>query len=305
MKRILILALAILVCLSSVVFGANESAKDTNRLYVEDGTGKYSGYNLLKGHPDEKKFQIYFKVHTKENITSYEIKVIDLRKIDLSATIKWKYNGKTYKTKRKDLYNYFVDVTSFRNKFKINGSTVLSTDWLIKTFGDVYTEWAEGYYFEDEASRLVDSYIMQINESSDKNSNVSLTPDTEVVAVEEKKPDPTIEDVISSLQNKNMPAELKEFNIKWIGEKELSDSYNIKIHRLPGSIKFYNDSNNKLLYEIQNVPKEPANEKVYTENNISYQYIQGKNFTGSGGEMYVVKGFYFDREDLKIKNLIK
>lgn len=306
MKRMLITVFLVLFCLSTVTFAASESTNSLSKLYTVKGTGKYSGYTILKGHPDEKKFQIYFKDNTKKNILSFKVEVGDLRKINLDAVIKWKYNGKVYSTKRKDLYKYFVDVTAFKSKFNINGSTVLSTDWMIKIFGNVYMEWAEGYYFVEEASNLVGKYLMKIHKL-EVPDNVTLKPDTEITPVEKPKQEPSINDIISAINDnnkKNMPAELQEFDKKWIGEHELYDSFKIKIFRMIDSIRFYNESDDKLVYEILNVPSELDSENVYTSDGINYQYAE-KKFTGDGGRIYNVTGLYFSRDDLKNKKIIQ
>lgn len=284
MRKVISLILVLIFCFSTVSFAANETSDKPLKLQAVDGKGKFAGYKLLKGHPDEKKFEIYFKVETKGSITSYEVKVSDIRKIDLNAVVKWQYKGKTYKTKKKDLFNYFADVTALRNKFKISNSTDLSPDWLKQTFGKVYVEWAEGYYFADEASRLVKKYIDSI--SSPEN-----TKDEDV-------------DIKAKMYDLNKK-ELKEFNDKWIGEEELYDSFGVKIRQSEGKIEFWRGTYaSYIVYEIESVPKEPVSEKVYTENGISYQFIEEKLFTGSLGEQLKFHGFYFNREDLKGRVLI-
>lgn len=51
------------------------------------------------------------------------------------------------------------------------------------------------------------------------------------------------------------------------------------------------------------MPRELDSEKTYTSDSVSYQDIE-KAFTSKDG-WYEVKGLYFNRDDLKKKNLIK
>lgn len=114
-----------------------------------------------------------------------------------SENITWSYNGKTFKTRRSDLYSYFSDITWFKSNLKNDNIT---DEWLMKTFGNTYLEWAEGLDFSNEAARWVQKYFDQ---SSPKKSNVTLQPDTVVVPVNEPVQERSIDEIIENI-NKNI-----------------------------------------------------------------------------------------------------
>lgn len=133
----------------------------TTQLYVIDGTGKYSGYKILKGYTNEDRFRVYYK-GTPE---SYSVFYDDLSNINLNEIITWNYEGKIVKSKRKDLYNLFSDTSQYSTHLGIYDTGLLSQDWFEKTFGQVYWDWAEGIGYANEAEKLVEQYFVQTGQS--------------------------------------------------------------------------------------------------------------------------------------------
>lgn len=169
------------------------TTNNASGLYTVEGKGKYTGYKMLKGYPDEDKYQIYFQ----GNANSYFTTIEDTRKINLSENITWNYNGKTFKTKRSDLYSYFSDITWFKSNLKNDNIT---DDWLMTTFGNTYLEWAESLDFSNEAARWVQKYFDQ---TSPNKSNATLDRNTVVVPVNEPAKELSIDEIIENI-NKNM-----------------------------------------------------------------------------------------------------
>lgn len=140
-------------------------------MYTVAGTGEYAGYTLIKGHPDEDKFDVYFK----GNADAFSVKYHDKRKISMDDKITWSYGGVTYQNTRRELYSFFEDTSWFLNHFGIEGY-ILTQDWYFETFGDVYWDWAVGINYASEAARVVERYFAQSGQSKIQ-SNVTLTPD--------------------------------------------------------------------------------------------------------------------------------
>ncbi|RXZ79735.1 hypothetical protein EBB07_22045 [Paenibacillaceae bacterium] len=151
-----------------------------SKFKVVAGKGKYAGYSLLKGHPDEKKYNIYFK----GNASSYSVIIEDLRGIDLNETIKWKYKGKTRKNTRKELYGFFADTSRLSKSLGMHDYT-LTPQWFKDTFGKTYTDWTVGIGYSADAERWVSEYFEETQPST--GSKITLKPDTVFV---EPKPKP-------------------------------------------------------------------------------------------------------------------
>jgi hypothetical protein len=258
---------------------------DPKALSTIDGKGKYAGYKQLQGYTDSDQYSIYFKGNAK----SYSVKTEDLRGINLSEIITWKHDGKTYKTSKKDLHAFFVDTAKFKNFLGYTDYTFTDA-WYSDTFGDVYTEWAKGFGYENEAARWVQKYFDQTNPSS--GSITTLTPDTEFVPVDEPMKEPTIEEVIegiNKLTESQLSSEEREFLSTWISQNELKNKYSISASLSIESIDFYKIDR---IFKIENVPSQLESEKVMTGNGIRYQYIDKD------------KVIYFNRADLKEQGII-
>lgn len=268
-------------------------------LYATDATGKYAGYKMLHGYPEQDQFQIYFKVTTNGSIEQYHITYEDLRGINLNERITWKYNGKTYTHTRSQLYEFFSDTTWFRNNLNGIGDYTLTHEWFVDTFGDVYLEWAEGMYFD--ADGWVYEYMNQNRKPAPGEPYVSLTPDAVVVPVEEQPKEPTADEVIRAIEEKmynNLTEEQKQFRATWIGAGELEREYGITVTHIPdprsgSEIRFtkykgYGEGY-ETLYTIHHVPLNFEPEEVLTGDGIRYMYDGG---------------LYFNREDLKKLGII-
>lgn len=218
-----------------------------DRLYVADGADKYTGYKMLKGYPGENKFQIYFQGNVDSYMATYE----DLRYINLDEVISWAYKDNSYKNTRKDLYEFFSDTSWFRSNLGID-SSVLSHDWFMKTFGEVYGDWMQGIAYSNDASRLVGEYLGRL--SGVKKVNRYETANMEVSKVS------------SDLENSNernadgIVSHNTEYDIisnDWITEQEL-ESKNISFSLSDIDTKnniirysFYSKTPYKKIFEIE------------------------------------------------------
>lgn len=177
---------SILLCTSNVfAAGENLSANgkvdislqstsqlaSSSNLYTVDGTGQYRGYKMLKGYPNENKFQVYYS----GDINSYSISFLDLRGINLNEVVTWTYNGVTHRNTKGELYNLFSDGTWIKSQLGVSGGT-LSEEWFQKVFGNTYEEWVEGMTYFCDAESLVEEYFEKTGQSRIIN-NVTLTPD--------------------------------------------------------------------------------------------------------------------------------
>lgn len=272
--------------------GSGTVANVDNPLSVTDGTGQYSGYQMLHGYEGEEDYQIYFK----GNANSYFTTIEDLRGINLKEVIRWSHAGKTYKNTRSELYSFFADTSWFRNNLNGVTSYTLTSDWFMDVFGDVYLDWAAGIGYSSDASRWVEKYFVQTGQINNS-SNVTLTPDAKFVPVEEKLPDgPTADEVIQSLHDLNferMSQEEKDFSRQWIGFKELEETYEIFVVRTIDQILFRKAS--ETIFSINDVPASLKSGEVMTGDSVRYQYFDGSAF--------FFKGLYFDREDLKAQGI--
>jgi hypothetical protein len=251
---------------------------ETAKLSVTEGKGNYAGYKQLKGYPDSSKYAIYFK----GNANSFHVTTEDLRGINLNEMVTWTHNGKTYKTSKKDLHAFFVDSVGL---IKYLGYTdyTFTEQWYLDTFGKVFTEWQEGYAHENEAVGWVEAYFEQTTPSA--GSNITLTPDAVVVVEENTLNKPTIGEGFGS-NYPSQPSLSNEFYATWISDDYLYEKYSISVARIDG-INFYKDG--KEIYLIENVPNELEENKIYSGNDIRYQFISS-NINGN---------LYFNRADLK------
>lgn len=124
------------------------------KLYSEDGQGKYFGYKRLRGYPNESEFHIYYKGDYSSYTSTYE----DMRALNLNEIITWRYKDTIYLNTRKELYSFFSDTSWFRSNLGISKET-LSHDWFMETFKDVFRDWIKGVSYSNDASRLVSKYL--------------------------------------------------------------------------------------------------------------------------------------------------
>jgi hypothetical protein len=261
---------------------------DEDCLYVTDAKGKYAGYYMLHGYPEQDKFQIYFKVTSNGSYEQYHITYEDLRGLNLNERITWKYDGNTYTHTRSQLNGFFADTRWFRNNLSGVGDYTLTHEWFVDTFGDVYLDWAEGYYFDAEA--YVTRYMDQLRQPPQYVP--ILTPDAEVEIIDEQPEEPTADEVIrgiEELMNNRLSEEEKQFRATWIGAGELERDYGITVSQLPdrNEIRFMKykgfPEGYEILHTIRDVPNSLEPDVLLTGDGVRYMY--------SGG-------LYFHREDL-------
>jgi len=266
-------------------------------LYATDASGKYAGYQMLHGYPEQDRFQIYFKVTSNGSYEQYHITYEDLRGINLNERITWKYGGKAYTHTRSQLFGFFADTRWFRNNLNGIGDYTLTEEWFLDTFGDVYLDWAEGYYFN--ADGYVNQYMSQRRQPV--RYEPVLTPDAEVEIIDERPEEPTADEVIRQIEEKmrsELTEEQKQFRATWIGAGELERDYGITVSHIPdprsgSEIRFTKykgyAEGTEILYTIHDVPLNLEPDEVLTGDGIRYMYKGG---------------LYFNREDLKKLGII-
>ncbi|MBW7475473.1 copper amine oxidase N-terminal domain-containing protein [Paenibacillus oenotherae] len=122
--------------------------KPVSTLYAVPATGEMAGMKILKGHPYEKTARIYF---TFKKPASMQVTIQDIRKIDLNKKITWtdEYGNKWTNTVG-ELHRLFAAISS-----------QYSSEYLHRTFGDVYFDWRIGPVDTDTALRLVEQYLIE------------------------------------------------------------------------------------------------------------------------------------------------
>lgn len=218
----------------------------SDELYSVNGKGTYTGYKMLKGYPNEHKFQIYYK----GDASSYMTTIEDLRGINLNNVVTWKYNGASYKNTTKDLYRFFADTSWFRSNLGISDNT-LSHDWFVQTFGDTYMNWIEGIAYSNDAERLVGKYLDKISGievtnrygMADMSDQISKAFETKRIADEEKRRQEAME-------------QSRKITNDWITANELDRKKNVYVSvgsNIDESV-FYYSYPYKKLYTI-NIPR--------------------------------------------------
>ena len=123
--------------------------------------GEYAGYKALKGYEDEDLYRVYFKDHSKDNITSFQVTCENLKKVDMDEIITFEYKGEKRQSTRKQLYQMFNQASKLHTFKTALDDREFSQTWFSETFGEVYQDWFnDGLYF-NEAGRLVEQYFRQ------------------------------------------------------------------------------------------------------------------------------------------------
>ncbi len=290
---------------SDIYLYYNGTLVDINNLYAVNGTGKYKGYQQLKGYPYESKFSIYFIDSSKGQIISFKTVTVD--KANLNQIITWKYNGRTFKSKRTDIYSFFSG-TSKLSSLVNDGS--YSLDWLAKTFGKVYYDWLFYQSVSEDASKIVERFI-------EKERGITNTFNTDEIKIigELPEPEPIDPDGITEYSegplgssdqkpydsnnqdNQHSNDKYLKFREQWISEDDLSDEYNITSWWNGKTIELTQRITG-LKYTIDNSPSssfEPG--KLYqSSSGIQFQYIKTINFDG---DIISLNQIVFDRKTLE------
>lgn len=225
--------------------------------YAVEGKGQYAGYMQLKGHPEEDKYEIYFQ----GSQSSFHVKSVDIRNINMNEKIKWTYNGKSYVSTKKELHSFFVDSLKLNN---FVGTNYTFTDqWYSDTFGDVYTEWLVGFAIENDAARWVQQYFAQLNGDygNETVNHSSLDEDFEY----EQKEQETIfikeKEVITSTYHKDS---------NWLAQEYLP-FWAVKAVKEDDRIVFYNTkAQDKIVYVLEDVPNELEIDVEYERNDVRF-----------------------------------
>lgn len=134
--------------------GNENPAIDLHNLYTEPGQGKYAGYSRLRGYIYDDKYPIHFK----GQLNSYEF--VTEPSDNLNDICTWTYNGITYKNTRGECYQFFRDTEYFQSRHSLFSDAVLSTNWFVDTFGQIYEDWFSYSAFESgNSGQLVERYL--------------------------------------------------------------------------------------------------------------------------------------------------
>lgn len=151
-----IFTLVLIFLVSFSVFCQNETLTA-----VEVTEGEYAGYQMLKGYENEDLYRVYFKDHSKDNITSYQVIHENLKKVDMNEVITFEYRGERRQSTRKQLYQMFNEASKLHTFKTALDDREFSQTWFSETFGEVYQDWFNDQLYSQEASRLVNKYLSQ------------------------------------------------------------------------------------------------------------------------------------------------
>ncbi|MEI7025541.1 stalk domain-containing protein [Paenibacillus sp. y28] len=138
------------------------AAGSASPFYSVPGEGEHAGWQVLKGHEYEGRFEIYFEVDG----SILKTKVEDIRDIDLDQTVEWvDLEGRVVRSSLRDVYQIF------------GAFSETLTDWLYATFGDLYLDWLESSTIN--ATELVEDYLVETGQLTVPSSGITLQPDTQ------------------------------------------------------------------------------------------------------------------------------
>ncbi|WDV45791.1 copper amine oxidase N-terminal domain-containing protein [Clostridiaceae bacterium M8S5] len=124
-----------------------------------NGTGKYSGYKILRGHPKENQYVVYFKHSVEGNFESTQV-CYDIKKQEnLKEKITWSYDGVSHTNTRSELYELFSDTSELMSSLGGTYNGEFSQSWYANTFGQVYTDWIRKMDVGQYAEEQVNAYI--------------------------------------------------------------------------------------------------------------------------------------------------
>ncbi len=110
--------------------------------YAVPASGKYSGFQILKGYPLENLYNLYFKIDGNSSYCEIE----NLAPKNMNEIITFNYQGKTYTTTRLNAYKYFDDINSINSSLSKLGLDDITKDINTnseKMFGSVSDDWLE------------------------------------------------------------------------------------------------------------------------------------------------------------------
>lgn len=124
-----------------------------NKFSESNATGKYRGYRILHGHPDENIVTIYFK----GTDSSYQVSTEIVNRPNMNEIIHWSYNNQSMKNTRLQLYSFFDNLSELNSLLNYEGE--FSPTWLYQTFGQVYLDFFNESLYSNRATRYVDGYL--------------------------------------------------------------------------------------------------------------------------------------------------
>lgn len=147
--------------------------------YEEPADGDMEGWRVLRGHEFEHESKVYFKMTGKE---SYQVQIHDIRPYDPNQIIEWT------DSKGKVRYNRLADVYKL---FSSGLNNSITSDYLEKTFGDLYFEWSRVRNLD--FTYLVEKYLKETGELPTIKNNITLTPDAILTTEPVEEPTPVNE----------------------------------------------------------------------------------------------------------------
>ncbi|WP_248924437.1 copper amine oxidase N-terminal domain-containing protein [Paenibacillus hamazuiensis] len=129
-------------------------------MYSVPAEGDMAGWMLLKGHPYEGNYEIYYTTDGK----SLSVTSKDIRNLDMNEKFSWVDEfGQTRVSTRQQLYTLMGTLRK-----------VADDDWLLSRFGDLYMEYVDSYVIHPE--NLVTQYLKETGQMKPIDSNVILKP---------------------------------------------------------------------------------------------------------------------------------
>ncbi len=277
-------------------------------LYTVNGTGKYSSYKELMGHPFTG-YDIYYK----GTANSFEVATVEPT-YNPNEIVTWTFEGQTYQNKQSDVFDFFSGYSTLAG-----GIDAEDGEYLTKVFGDTYCEWFMKRFVSSNASYIVGEYLSYLDGSTfDYYYEGYAETKAFEEAIEQHEVEKATEEAAEQKQKDDLfdyfekeDAALDQYYSQWISANTLRNQYNIYATWMGDYIIFQEGNSQDPFLRIDGSPKSKFEEgKIYEGNGIHYQYIRTTTVPfpeakdGSGVIEIDVNSIVYSIPDLKAKGII-
>lgn len=275
-------------------------------LYTVDGTGTYSGYKKILGHPYGG-VDIYYR-DTGNGITA---EVVD-NNYKPNEVVNWTYDGTTIKSYRKDVYDYINEV------YYLAGSSNGTTRELKEAFGQIYSDWLNHAIAIDDGYNIAQRYDEYLNGKTFEDSYAMYQKIKDNEAFNEYMKKEAEEQEAKKLAEEKAETDyhkkIEQFNAQylneWVSIQQLKHEYYIYTTWSGNEINIFNARTNEI-FTIKGMSEQDIQEgKVYEDNGIKYQYVDEMTYPfpeakdGTGVYKINVQDLIFSKNDLKRAGII-
>lgn len=278
----------------------------TEDLHSVNGSGEYSGYKKILGHPYSG-VDIYYK----DEGNGFSSRTIN-NNYKPNEVVTWTYDGKTIKSSRKDVYDYINEVYNLSN-----GSNAI-TNQLKEAFGPIYSDWFHDQIIADNGYKIAEGYFKYSNGSAFDNSYAMYEKIKNSEAFNEQMKKDAEEQTEKKAQEEKAETDyhkkIEQFNAQylneWISVEQLKHDYYIYTTWSGNEINIFNARTNETFSITGKSEQDIQEGKVYEGNGIKYQYVDEMMYPfpeakdGTGVYKINVQDLIFSKADLKRAGII-